>query len=185
MAQVGRTGTRSMLLAIAWGMGLIVIMTGGVWIATGALPLSQAASSRPTSTGIGVGQLPTASRSLPSGVPSPPGGADQLKAMDPNSLDKLVAREDGATRRGQSQSTAAKATWLVGDVGTYLVGRGVSTGTYESAGASHGKTCRWIVTGRGGEHLRSGASASRTVVTINKTDGFFQTNDCLNWRKVT
>jgi len=33
--------------------------------------------------------------------------------------------------------------------------------------------------------LGAGSSTSRIVVTIQKTDGFFQTKDCANWHKIS
>lgn len=185
MARMGRSGTRSMLLATAVSMGLSLTLAVVVWSSTGDAARSQAGPPRPSSTGIGAAVVPTGTGGVPRGGPTSPGGADQLRRMDPASVDRYAAGEDATARGGPSQSAPAKGTWLVGEVGTYLVGRGVSPGRYESAGPRAGHVCRWGVTGTNGDTLRSGSGGTRTVVTIHKTDGFFQTQDCSNWRKIS
>jgi len=185
MPQTRRVGNRSVLLATATGILLSLTLALWVWASAGVAAPSQASPRRTSSTGTGAQELRPGSGDLPSGGPTSLGGADQLRSMDPAALDRYVASEEAAPRGGPSPSKAAKDTWLVGQVGTYLVGRGISAGTYESAGAKEGKICRWGVTGTKGDSLRSGSSSSRTVVTIHTTDGFFQTQDCSNWHKTS
>lgn len=185
MPQMGRSGTRTVLLATALAMGLSLTLAFGVWASTGASTRSQVGLPRPSSTGIGAEEVPTGTGGTPGSGPASPALADQLHTMDATSVDRYAASEEAAARGGPNPSAAAKGTWLIGKVGTYLVGRGVAPGTYESAGASAGKTCRWGVTGTDSHTLKSGSSSKRTVVTIDKTAGFFQTQDCSNWHKIS
>lgn len=182
MLRSGRKGTRSVFVAAA--LGLVLAVAAAVWASTG--PPSRIQSALPRSSSAPTdGDARTPDRAVPSsGDPTAPSLADQLHSMDADSLRRYVAGEESHARQAPSQSAATKGTWLVGEVGTYLVGRGVSAGEYESAGGSGGKTCRWSVRASNGNTVRTGSSTTRVVVTLHKADGFFQTNDCSNWRKI-
>jgi len=175
MPQTGRPGPRSVVLAITLGTALSVTLALGVWASSGASPGTAAAVPHASSTGTDAAVPATAS----------PGAAAQLRSMDPAAVDQLAAGEEAAARAGTTPSKVAGGTWLIGDAGTYLVGRRATAGTYESAAPTGGRTCRWAVVGTDGDTLRSGSSTSRSVVTIHKTDGFFQTKDCPSWHKVS
>ncbi len=156
----------------------------GVWTTTRpssvALPILHRSSVSSGGSALAVG-----GDDLPVDVAAPPRNADQLHSMDPAAIDRYAASEDANTRSGQGKATPTKGTWLVGGVGTYLVGRGISVGKYASAGASQGKLCRWGVKESNGATARSGSGMGRVVVTIHQGDGFFETNDCANWQKLS
>jgi hypothetical protein len=104
-----------------------------------------------------------------------------------------LPRPPSATVTGGSTALPAKpsttGTWFVGEVGTYLVGRGIPPGTYESVGGQDGRRCEWArlkgLATTAGDVLAAGSTSSRASVTILATDAFFQTKDCANWRKVS
>ena len=184
MAPTGRAGPRSALLITAWVCGLILSLGLALWTSVGASSptLTNRSSSRPSGV--------AAARAHPGDVgprsgPTSPALAGQLRTMDPKSLDRDVAQEEARSRGGTPHATPTTDAWLVGEAGTYLVGRGITTGTYESAGAADSTTCRWSVKGTNFTTRRSGSSNSRTVVTIRRTDGFFETEGCSNWHRTS
>src|SRR4051794_30920445 len=180
-----RVGIRSALLVTAVAVGLSLTLALGMWTSSGASPPTAGGVIHTSSNGTGVEQPRPGSGVLPSGATSSPAVGERLRSMAPTALDTLVASEEAAARQGSSPSKTAEGTWLIGAVGTYLVGRGATPGTYESAAPAGGRTCRWVVAGKNGGTLRSGSSKTRSLVTIHKTDGFFQTNDCSNWHKTS
>jgi hypothetical protein len=183
MSQMGRSRARPTMLAIALALGLS--LTLGVWASSGASTRSQVGLTAPTSSGIRAGGVPTGAGHPTRDAPRPsPGLADQLHGMDPAAVDRLAANEEAAARGGAPASTLGTRSWLVGEVGTYRVGRGVAPGTYESAGATKGKVCRWNVSGSDGTVVSAGSGVRRAVVTIHKTDRYFQTQDCSNWHRI-
>ena len=122
------------------------------------------------------------------GTPSGQGGgeAGRLRAMDPKSAARSVASEDAAVRSG-SKSSAVKGSWRAGEIGTYLVGRGIPAGAWESAAPASG-TCEWAtlrgLSGKSADVVQRGSSLGRSVVTLRASDKFFETKNCANWRKV-
>jgi hypothetical protein len=164
MPTTGRRRTRWALLVAAMGLALVLPVTLSVWSATRTV---------------------ASSRALPPSASSPPGGAAQLRGLAPATLDRQVAAEEAAAVPGASRAAPAKGSRIAGQVGTYQVGRGVAAGTYASAAPGGGRTCRWAVSGTSGNTLRSGHGTASTVVTIHATDGFFETNGCSSWRRVS
>jgi hypothetical protein len=172
------------MLAIAVALGLS--LTLGVWAFSGAPTRSQVGLAAPTSSGIRAGGVATGAGHPTRDAPPPsPGLADQLHGMDPASVDRLAANEEAAARGGTPASTLKTRSWLVGEVGTYRVGRGVAPGTYESAGAMKGRVCRWSVSGSDGTLVSAGSGVRRAVVTIHTTDRYFETQDCSNWHRIS
>ena len=164
MQATGRRRTRWVLLTAALGLSLMLPVTLGVWSATRTV---------------------ASSRALPPSAQPPPGGAAQLRGLDPATLDRQVAGEEAAAAPGGSRAAPARGSQIAGAVGTYQVGRGVAPGTYTSAAPGAGRTCRWAISDTNGDTLRSGRSTAATVVTIHATDGFFETNGCSNWRRLS
>ncbi len=185
MPTTGRRRTRWLLLAVAVGLVLVLPVTLGLWSPTRTLASSRALPPSASSTGTGATGAPGASDDTRRSASPPPSGAAQLRGLDPATLDRQVAGEEGASAPGASRAAPAKGSWVAGEVGTYQVGRGVAAGTYASAAPGAGRTCRWAVSGTSGDPLRSGQSSAATVVTIRATDGFFQTNGCSNWRRLS
>jgi hypothetical protein len=69
--------------------------------------------------------------------------------------------------------------------GTYQVGVDVKPGTYLSKGPQDGN-CYWArLSGSDGfaDIIANGNTAGQIVVTIKKTDKFFETNGCNDWTK--
>ncbi len=69
--------------------------------------------------------------------------------------------------------------------GTYQVGVDVKAGTYVSSKPDSGN-CYWArLSGSDGfeDIIDNGNSAGQVVVTIKKTDKFFETNGCNDWTK--
>ena len=173
-----------MVVAIALALGLS--LTLGVWASSGASTRSQVALTAPTSSGIPAAGVPTGAGHPTGDAPRPsPGLADQLHGMDPASVDRLATNEEAAAGGRAPASALGTHSWLVGEVGTYRVGRGVAPGTYESAGAMKGRVCRWNVSGSDGNVVSRGSGAERAVVTIHKADRYFQTQDCSNWHRMS
>jgi hypothetical protein len=111
--------------------------------------------------------------------------ADALK-KDATAQDRAAAREDQAS--GASGVKAAPSgTWVLGSVGTYLVGRGIRPGTYRSAGPTSG-VCHWArLKGLSSAHadtIVNRAATGSSTVTIKATDKFFSTSNCENWLKI-
>ncbi|WP_256796411.1 hypothetical protein [Terrabacter sp. Ter38] len=174
---------RTMVFAAALGMGLTLV-TLGTWDASGASPLGTKNASHASSARTGLEKDGEGVNGGP-GDPTSTGLADRLRRMDPKALDTSVAREDAGGGRTRAQGTSTKTAWFVGDVGTYLVGRGIPPGRYESVGSRDGRICRWSVIGADGVPTRSGSSSTRTIVTLDKDAGFFQSKDCANWHAIS
>lgn len=89
-----------------------------------------------------------------------------------------------ATTQKTVTSTPKVAIAMEGD-GTYQVGVDVKPGTYVSSKPDSG-TCYWArlkgSDGIGGI-IDNDLSSGRTVVTIKKTDKFFETKGCNAWTK--
>lgn len=122
--------------------------------------------------------------------PPPPaavGEAERIRAMDPAQVARSVASEDAAARPGSVPGSAVKGVWRVGAVGTYLVGKGIAPGTYESAGATQG-SCQWSrlrdLSGTASSVIQRGSDSGTSVVTIRSSDAFFETSHCQNWHKI-
>jgi hypothetical protein len=119
-----------------------------------------------------------------SGAPTSSGSPTPLDTAALDKLDQQAARDDGATG-GSSAGATKRRDWIVGSAGTYLVGRGISPGTYRSAGSPTGQ-CTWA-------RLTMAKSATRVVdhgtatgavtVRIRASDKFFETRDCANWHR--
>jgi len=122
--------------------------------------------------------------SSPAARPSPTTTSGGLKAAA-TAKDQQAAHDDAQPTPGASPQPAG--TWRLGRLGTYLVGRGIPPGIYDSA-APVGSICRWVrlsgLTGVKGEVIAGHDSAGPSRVTIRASDKFFQTNGCSNWHKV-
>jgi hypothetical protein len=172
-------------------MGLCLAVGFGLWNSADAPPVS-ATNGTSATPGAGGTSVPApGSVGASAGGAAPQAEASRLGHMDPTELDKSVAGEEGGAARGAApaRQASSKGSWFVGEVGTYLVGRGMPPGTYASAGGHDGRTCQWHrLKGLGGtpaDVVASGSGSGRTVVTILATDAFFQTKDCANWQKVS
>jgi hypothetical protein len=186
MPQQRRVARLSVALATALGVGLSLSVGLGAWGSTGAVTVTKAALPRAAATPSG--SVHPGAQGSASGGPTSPSLAKQLRSMDPKSLDASVASKEADARRSPGSATPTKGHWFLGEVGTYVVGRGIPPGTYESAGALGGRTCQWARgkgTGTKDATAGAGSSSSRTVVTIRKTDKYFQTKDCSNWHKIS
>jgi hypothetical protein len=106
--------------------------------------------------------------------------------MDPKEVARSAASEDAAARSG-SKASAVKGSWRVGEIGTYMVGRGIPPGKWESAAPATG-TCRWArlrgLSGKPADVVQSGSSSGRSLVTLRASDSFFETVNCANWHKI-
>jgi len=162
----------------------MLMLALGVWTSTRSPSVAVPILRVPAASAGGRG-LAASRNGLPVGAAPSPTTAAQLHSMDPAALDRQVAEEEAGARQAQGRTAPAKGSWLVGEAGTYLVGRGVFAGTYASAGASQGKVCRWGVSGSDGTTDRSGSGKGRVVVTIRTVDGFFETSNCSNWHKIS
>ena len=184
-----RDGNRFVVLVAALAVVLGLSIAFGLSSSTGAPQGSTANPSPASPTGPGVPTPGAGNGDVAPGGPTSEGRASELSSADPTALDKSVASEDNGVRRAPTPGAPMKGTWFVGAAGTYLVGRGIPPGTYESAGASDGNVCQWArvkgLSGTKSDILGAGSSTSRIVVTIQKTDGFFQTKDCANWHKIS
>ncbi|MEP6855044.1 MAG: hypothetical protein ABJA33_06225 [Pedococcus sp.] len=113
--------------------------------------------------------------------------AERIRALDPVQVARSVASDDAAARPGAVPSSAVKGVWRVGKVGTYLVGKGIAPGTYESAGATEGQ-CQWSrlrdLGAKPTSVVQRGSGSGKSVVTISSSDAFFETSGCQNWHKV-
>ncbi|MGO4600020.1 hypothetical protein [Terrabacter sp. 2RAF25] len=176
-----RATHRSALFATGVAVVLCLAAAFGVW----------ALATAPSTTQAGLPVSPTAAAAAGGGpaVATPRGAAPrpvQPSTADPTDLDALVASEDAAGQTpGQHPTT--KSASFVGEVGTYLVGRGIPPGTYESAGGHDGRTCQWSrlkgLAGIPADVLASGSTDAPARVTILASDAFFQTKDCATWHK--
>lgn len=185
MPQARRAGTRTVLLAAALVVGLSSMLAIAVWASAQGTPTGRVGTAPAQTPAPFAADLPPLRGGSVPVAPTSAGVAQQLHTMDLKSLDKAVASEEAAVRQASSPSRVAGGTWLIGEVGAYLVGRRATPGTYESAAPAAGKTCRWAVADINGNTLRSGSSRTRTSVVIRKTDGFFQTTGCANWHKIS
>lgn len=177
-------GTKRRSAVLAAVIGLALCLTAlGVW-AFGATPTSTrstdlraySAGSPATGTGqAGPAALGAAQR--------PPGSA----LMDPRHLDDLAASEDASAGQAPGQP-ATTGPSFAGELGSYLVGRGIPAGTYASQGGLKGRTCHWFrlkgLSGTPADVVASGAAAGPTRVTIVTQDAFFQTRDCAPWHRL-
>ncbi len=175
-------------VSLALGVALMgstsagVLFAGGSGDAAGVAAgpgVKATATARPTAV-----VRPTTGAAQPHGVV---GEAERIRAMDPVQVARSVASEDAAARPGSVPSSAVKGVWRVGTVGTYLVGKGIAPGTYESAGATDGE-CEWSrlgdLSGGATSVIQRGSTSGRSLVTIRSSDAFFETSHCQNWHKV-
>jgi hypothetical protein len=113
--------------------------------------------------------------------------ADALRLQKAEAADRQAALDDSQAKGG-SQAHPARNTWFVGSTGTYLVGRSLGAGTYKSAAPASG-TCHWarLRTASGGPRhiIAAGQTARSSVVTVRKTDKFFETSGCANWQRIS
>lgn len=180
---------RSGVLATVVGLAL-ALTAFGVW-AFGASPsVSPSPTSASQSAAAGTSAVTGAGPAAPAAPGQrPPGPRAGSSSVDPRDLDALAASEDAAARQTSGQRPATKGASFVGEVGTYLVGRGIPAGTYESAGGLEGRTCHWFrlkgLTDRPADVVASGSTTGPTRVTIGAADAFFQTRDCATWHRVT
>ncbi|GAB3883892.1 hypothetical protein [Terrabacter terrigena] len=173
---------RSALLATGSVLALCLGAVLAVWAfgagpartqaTAGDPPGSSAAAQRPAqATGSSTGQRP-----------------GRVSGKDAKDRDRIAASEDATAQQTAGRPGLPQGPSFVGDVGTYLVGRGIPPGTYESAGGHAGRTCHWFrlkgLTGRPADVVASGSTNGPARVTILRTDAFFQTRDCATWSRV-
>jgi hypothetical protein len=130
------------------------------------------ASTRPAS--------PAPSQIKTSVTPSP----DRSALRD---RDKVAAADDANNGVKSSGSAGHPGNWVVGEVGTYVVGPGMAPGTYQSAVSPTG-TCRWArlgaANGASGDIIDHGTATGPITVTIKASDKFFETKGCANWHRI-
>ena len=178
---------RSALLATGSALGLALVAFA-VWAfaASPSGPPEAASAHRSASPAGPAGSAAAGTGTVP---PAAPGAARRPTgpSVDPHDLDSQAASEDAA---GQTpgQRPATRGVSFVGEVGTYLVGRGIPPGTYASEGGRGGRTCQWLrlrgLSGTPADVLASGSTTGPTRVTIVAADSFFQTRDCATWHRV-
>lgn len=178
----GRATHRSALFATGVAVLLCLAAAFGVW----------AFATAPATTQAGLPASPTgaAGAGRGSAVAPQPGAAPRSvrpSTTDPKDLDAIAASEDAAARQTPGQQPSTKSASFVGEVGTYLVGRGIPPGTYESAGGHDGRTCHWSrlkgLARVPADVVASGSATGPTRVTIVASDAFFETKDCATWHK--
>lgn len=157
------TRQRSRHARFAIGLAAVLLAVAGLGSITGAFGRS---SGTPRAGG------PTSGRGT-----APPAAA----RLSPGQIDAAMKEAEGGQR-----TSAGNTTWFVGEVGTYMVGRGIPPGTYVSAAPGNG-TCSW-------SRLRSpdavhgvitqATTRTASTITILKTDRFFTTTGCTNWHRV-
>jgi hypothetical protein len=117
---------------------------------------------------------------------APARSAAELK-KDATAQDQQATREDAQDTGGAGAKAVPNGTWVLGSVGTYVVGRGIRPGVYRSAGAIGG-TCQWArLKGSGdapADVIVNRSATGSSTVTIKSTDKFFRTSDCKNWQKI-
>ncbi|WP_460966770.1 hypothetical protein [Pedococcus soli] len=173
----------------AVALGLAVVAAGSVAVSLAMGVGSGDARSNPSTSS---GQQQSRALGHPTGAattgvkPTGSSEARRLHALDPTQVARSVASDD-ATAKKPAAGTAAKGVWHLGEVGTYLVGKGIAPGTYESAGATQGE-CSWSrlrdLDGKATAVIQRGAGTGKAVVTIRSSDAFFETAHCQNWHKV-
>lgn len=184
-----REGGRHRSAVLATGMALaLALVAFGVWA------FASTPSSTPATTAANLEGSPAAGSTVAGTGPATPTapGVTQRPAgssgVDPHDLDALAASEDAAAGQTPGQRSTTRGASFVGEVGTYLVGRGIPAGTYESEGGRDGRTCHWFrlrgLSGAPADVVASGSATGPTRVTIVAADAFFQTRDCATWRKV-
>ena len=157
-------------------------VTAGLALAAALVTGCTATSNPPSASGT--------TRATP-GASTSPRAATATKAtptpLDTAALDKLdqqAGRDDRATG-GRSAGATKPGDWIVGAVGTYLVGRGIAAGTYRSAGSPTGR-CTWArltMTKSTTRVIDSGTARGAVTVHIRASDKFFETRDCANWHR--
>lgn len=175
-------------VGVVVGLAAVAVASVGLSLAMGAGSAGSDEQSSLSSPSLDHGP----GSQVPAGARTPPttsgGEARRLHSLDPTRVERSVASDDAAAATSGPQHQAAKGVWHVGEVGTYLVGRGIAPGRYESAAPTSG-SCRWArLRGLGGDladDLERGTTTGRSVVTVRATDSFFQTTNCQNWHKVS
>lgn len=183
----GRPARRIRLLpasvAIVVGLALAVAVALALAPEPAPTPLPMTTPAPISGAAVGAGS-PTPAPVRTDGVRAE---AERLRDMDPVKVARSVASEDAAAKRASGAASAVKGVWRVGAVGTYLVGKGMAPGTYESAGATQGE-CHWArlqdLDGKATSVIEVGSGVGRNVVTIEDGDGFFETSHCQNWHKI-
>ncbi|NUQ32377.1 MAG: hypothetical protein HOP99_06100 [Dermatophilaceae bacterium] len=179
-----REGTRRRSAVLATVIGLALCLAAlGVW-AFGATPTSTTSTDlRAYPAGSAAAGTRRAGADL-GAVQRPPGSG----GLDPRRLDDLAASEDAAAGQAPGQQPATTGPSFAGELGSYLVGRGIPAGTYASQGGLKGRTCHWFrlkgLSGTPADVVASGAVTGPTRVTIVKQDAFFQTRDCATWHRL-
>lgn len=179
------------LLTLALGVALMASTSVGFLLAGDLSDAAGPASALGIETPRTAGSTPPTAVARSTTVAPPPpaavGEAERIRAMDPAQVARSVASEDAAARPGSVPGSAVKGVWRVGAVGTYLVGKGIAPGTYESAGATQG-SCQWSrlrdLSGKASSVIQRGSDSGTSVVTIRSSDAFFETSHCQNWHKI-
>lgn len=136
---------------------VIALLVGtGIGSSSGETPEPTSAAATPTTTVTAPGQTAT--------VPGPTVTVTATSVKTVTSTPKVAVAMDGD--------------------GTYEVGVDVKPGTYVSAKPDD--TCYWARlkgTGGLGDIIANNLSQGRSVVTIKKSDKFFETTGCQPWTK--
>ena len=110
----------------------------------------------------------------------------RVKDLQEESLNQARSIEEReaavAAREAAVQTTedAIAANTLPGN-GTFIVGKDIQPGTYQSAG---GESCYWSRTTLTGDILDNALGAGSSVVTIQPGDGLITTSRCADFTKV-
>lgn len=150
--------------------------------ATALVALGIGAAS--ASGGAGETPAPTALAAAPTGtVTVPASDAAPQQTVAGHTVTKTV--EVPGPVKTVTAPPPAPAVAMAGD-GTYQVGVDVEPGTYVSKKSDSGN-CYWarLKNGDGGSEsiISNGNSAGQVVVTIKKSDKFFESNGCSDWTK--
>ncbi len=177
-------------VTLALGVALMMSTSAGLLFAGDLADADLTAAPGSDSAPAARSASPTAVARATTAAPQPRaavGEAERIRAMDPVQVARSVASEDAAARPGAAPQSAVKGVWRVGKVGTYLVGKGIAPGTYESAGTTQGQ-CQWSrlrdLSGEASSVIQRGSTTGKSLVTIRSSDAFFETSHCQNWHKV-
>src|SRR5690348_6998801 len=115
---VGRARRRRRIRTVSLAVALAIALTTGVAVAAS----SRTPSARP---GRAAGSPPTTSPTLSE--------ADRIRQLDRVQVDRSAAAADASAGPSSTGAASANGVWRLGALGTYVVGKGIPPGTYESA----------------------------------------------------
>ncbi|MCX5558254.1 hypothetical protein [Streptomyces sp. NBC_00038] len=116
-------------------------------------------------------------------------GGDAARPAETVTATATTGPVTGAESAASDSTGAGPADEFSGD-GTFVVGKDIVAGTYNSAGPQGGLVsyCSWErlsgTSGEVGDIIAANATKGRTTVTIASTDKAFTTTGCKSWQKV-